>query len=317
MGAIEYITTNYTSEKVNILLQTPFYANAFREHKQLLEGNFGYDRLFSGLTKNMTAVQQIRKELGLPKEIFKGLNFEKEMYKALKSYQPEKKTSLMEQLQNQQTEVNTEIKKEAEVKSLPSNQEKIRAEGEGDQKTNQPPKQMDLLTIQEPEHLPNISNNADKDKESEEEDFIFDSCYFKLIHQYHQNQKSQNITRKSSMKKLSEYEKNLYKYLMDNIFRPKHRSPWDTLVSNLTEYGFKGKPNTSGNGSTWEFSVTEKNELFFTNPDYKGATFNVHEFKGNEPINPKYLKFFQSGFSNVFGLTEEYIIKELATPKGL
>lgn len=302
MAVMDYITTNCTPEEVNGVLQTPFYAGASMEYKQLLQGNIDFDRLFNSLTKNVISVQEIRKELGLPKEIFKGLNFEKEMQKALKNYELAKQEILMEQLQNQE---NVRIKAEADHRNY--NKKTPLIELKVEQELNQQPGQMGPVIAQEPQPSSIISNTT----EEEEENCVFDSSYFKLIHQYHQNQKSQNTTGEHSKKKLSPYEIDLYSYLMDNIFRPKQRPTWSNLVSNLTGFGFKGSPNTSGNGSTWEFSVTDKNVLFFTNPDYKGATFNVHEFKGNDPIHPRYLMYFQSGFSNVFGLTEEYITKAL------
>ncbi len=309
MAVMDYITTNCTPEEVNNIVQSPFYAAANEGNKQLLKGNYDYNKLFSSLTNNMNSVQEIRKELGLPKEIFKGLNFEKEMQKALRNYELVNQEILMEQLQSQKpkkkTKTNVEIKAEADHRN--HNTKITLIEPKVEQELNQQPEQMGPVIAQEPQPPSIISNAA----EEEEENCVFDDNYFKFIHQYYQNQKNQNTTGSSSQKELSEYEIELYSYLMDNIFRPKQRPTWDNLVSGLIEFGFKGKSNTSGNGSTWEFSVTDKNDLFFTNLDYKGATFNVHEFKGNEPINPKYLKFFQSGFSNVFGLTEEYIIKAL------
>ncbi|HLD95356.1 MAG TPA: hypothetical protein VI959_01790 [Alphaproteobacteria bacterium] len=108
----------------------------------------------------------------------------------------------------------------------------------------------------------------------------------------------------------------MYSFLLENVFSTENRPTWGDLVSGLAKLGFKGKPNDIGNGSVWEFSVTYKNELFMENREYAYATFNVHKYpNGNEPINPKYLKFFQSGFSNVFGLTEEYLKRAVNSMK--
>ncbi|MGV8948152.1 MAG: hypothetical protein ACOH2E_02115 [Candidatus Paracaedibacter sp.] len=303
MAVMEYIMTNLTPEEVQNISQSPFYAAANNDNELILKGNWNYDTLFDSLKHNMISVEKIRKKLGLPKKIFKGLDFTKGMKETLRSYQLTRHETLTEGLQIQEEiEAGIEVKTETKAVEVFANN---LIEPQDDQKTNQELTQIGSLTIHAPVLLPAIDKNTD----NEEENFIFDGSYFKRIHQYHQNQKTQNTTGNLSKQNLSNYEIKLYSYLMDNIFRPQQRPTWDTLVSNLAAFGFKGKPNTSGNGSTWEFFVTEKNALFYMNPNYQGATFNVHEFKGNEPIHPRYLKFFQSGFSNVFELTEEYILK--------
>lgn len=305
---MDYVATHFTQEEAKMVMLSPFYATAYNESKQLIESSYNYDKLFNGLKNNMISVQTIRSELGLPKEIFKGLDFTEAMHKALKNYQLEGKAILMKQLKNQEMETRIDI----ETQTIPSTSEKeeVSTESRNDQKTNQEYQQTCTLTIQESGTFPNVAHET-VEKSTEEENYIFDSTYFKVTHQYYQNQKNQKIIGNHSTQESSEYETNLYTYLMSSIFRPKQRPTWSNLISNLAVLGFKGNPNTSGNDSTWEFSVTDKNELFFMNPDYKGATFNVHKFKGNDPIHPRYLMYFQSGFSNVFGLTEEYLIKAL------
>jgi hypothetical protein len=311
IAIMEYVATYFTQEEANMAMQSPFYAAAYNESKRLTEGGWNYDKLFNDLKNNMLSFQEVRSELGLPKEIFKGLDFTEEMQKVLKNYQSKEKTILLKAPQNQK--MKTEIAPETQTTTIShaSNQEKVLTEQKNYQETNQNFQQTCTLTTKESGTFPNVVNET-VEKKTEEENCIFDSTYFKIIHQYYQNQKNQNTTNSTSSKKnLSEYEMILYSYLINNIYRPKHRETWDNLVSGLAEFGFKGKPNTLGNGSTWEFSVTDKNELFFMDPDYKGATFNVHKFKGNEPIHPRYLMYFQSGFSNVFGLAEEYVTKAL------
>jgi len=308
IAIMDYVGTYFTQEEAKMAMPFPFYAAAYNESTRLTKGNWSYEKLFNGLKNNMVSVQKIRRELGLPKEIFKGLDFTEEMHKALKNYRLEGKTILMKQLENQEMETRIDI----ETQTIPSTSEKeeIPTESRNDQKTNQEYQQTCTLTIQESETFPNVVNET-VEKSTEEENYIFDSTYFKVTHQYYQNQKNQQIIGNHPMQESSEYETNLYTYLMSSIFRPQQRPTWSDLISGLTGFGFKGKPNTSGNGSTWEFSITDKNELFFMDPDYKGAKFNVQKFKGNDPIHPRYLMYFQSGFSNVFGLTEEYLIKAL------
>ena len=105
----------------------------------------------------------------------------------------------------------------------------------------------------------------------------------------------------------SPYEGKLYQFLLENIFSNSTKLTWNKLVAELSKLGFEGSVNTKGNGSTWNFRITPACKLFGNDENLKFATFNVHKYKGNDPVNPKYLRFFQTGFSNVFGIDKDYI----------
>lgn len=160
--------------------------------------------------------------------------------------------------------------------------------------------------FQEPqESKEHKEDKAEKEEELEEN---FDYEYFQQEHAYHQQRKNQaHIENIEVPAVLSDYEIKLFNFIKNNIYNCKNKQTWNQLVKGLSDLGFEGKANTFGNGSTWVFSVNKKNKLFFNDKKYKNATFNVHKFSGNGPINAQYLKFFQSGLANVFGLSKDYI----------
>ena len=158
-------------------------------------------------------------------------------------------------------------------------------------------------------------------KLAEEEENVFGVEYFRNMHLYYKKLKEEKKSEIEyiTVSSLTEYERNLYEFLIVNIFNPSHRPSWDNLLQGLRKHGFDGKPNKKGNGSTWFFYVTKNNDLFANDAYYRDATFNVHcphGKKGNEPIPHDYMKFFQTGFSNVFGLTEDFMKERLNKKNG-
>ncbi|MBW8309901.1 MAG: hypothetical protein K0M45_09780 [Candidatus Paracaedibacteraceae bacterium] len=264
---------------------------------------YKYSQLFGGLTNNYKMVEAIRKELGLSGRIFDGINLEKEFNTALELYN-QLKAQTQRRFSPFDKGSTVNLAHETSVDPLLEREEKIEPARE------EPLQEENLQKVKLPiEELPQTAEPMDREQ-LEEEEFMFDTEYFKKVHAYHQTKKKQKITTdNTSVQEVSSYEKELCTYLKENIYRPSHRSTWTNLISHLSQLGFQGKPNTVGNGSTWRFSVNHKNKLFFEDNDYRQATFNVHEYKGNGPIHPTYLKFFISGFSNIFGLTETYIDK--------
>ncbi len=154
-----------------------------------------------------------------------------------------------------------------------------------------------------------IKEEAKEEIKEENNDYtVFDYEYFQQEHAYHQQRKNQaHIQNIEVPAVLSDYEIELFNFIQNNIYNCKNKQTWNQLVKGLSDLGFKGKANTFGNGSTWVFSVNKKNKLFFKDQKYKNATFNVHKFSGNGAIHPQYLKFFQSGLANVFGLSKDYV----------
>ncbi|MBX9976828.1 MAG: hypothetical protein K2X98_01075, partial [Alphaproteobacteria bacterium] len=168
-----------------------------------------------------------------------------------------------------------------------------------------------VTTIDAPHNT--LMNDSSSDHDQGMDAFVYTSEYFQKEHSYHQ-QRKKSASPSSTQHQLSTYETDLYTLLKDRIYRPAgHRPTWAEIVEGLGKLGFSGAINKNANGSTWVFSVTDKNELFFHNDAYKGATFNVHKYPvDNEPMNLSYLMFFKSGLTNVFGLSEEYVMEQLS-----
>ena len=118
---------------------------------------------------------------------------------------------------------------------------------------------------------------------------------------------SDEESKKKRLKKLTPYEEGLYTFLKKKIYASGAR--WSDIVYGLKEYGFSHKSATG----TDVFSVNEKNELFYEDHHYKGKFFNVHSPRKdkNAPLNSDYRAFFETGFGNVFGLTEDFITEAL------
>jgi hypothetical protein len=136
--------------------------------------------------------------------------------------------------------------------------------------------------------------------------------YFQEINaHYKEKKRSSSAIEEPVVKELTPYQVELYTFLLDRIYRPKVKQTWEEIVSALKDLGFVGAPNRLGNGSTWVFRVSNKNEMFFADATKSQTTFNVHQFKGNENINRRYLYYFQSAFSCLFGLSEEHVTAEL------
>ncbi|HLD95667.1 MAG TPA: hypothetical protein VI959_03395 [Alphaproteobacteria bacterium] len=140
---------------------------------------------------------------------------------------------------------------------------------------------------------------------------IYDEDYFKNEHDFHQNKKnqcSQTSGNSEETEELKIYKSNLFSFLRNSIFCTKDHLSWKELTKNLENFGFKGSPNKTGNGSVWIFRITQDNLLYSKDKRYKDATFNVHKVSNDSaPIPYGYLKYFQSGFSNIFGLNKSVI----------
>lgn len=315
------------------------YLKIFHDHHAQPEQiktalQMSYQRLIQGIVNNIEKVKDIRKNLKLKTQIFNGLNLESELYNAYQSYTEQHRARLLEQKvkrvkekdkaieilgTNDSEEIDHNLQKaenkplsleqhQTNISQAPKQISENEAEAEYDPEAEETIDSSFRRDRQVPDHAETEASLFDE----EEEDLTFDGEYFRSLHEYHQTRKKQQGNQGSKEQpKISGYVIDLCRFLKENIYQPKHRSSWSQLTSALSHLGFQGKPNTFGNGSTWKFSINNRNSLFSDNPDYKNATFNVHEYKGNGPIHPAYLKFFKSGLSNVFGLTEAYISKVL------
>lgn len=267
-----------------------------------------YDAYLEGFLNSTKNLQELRHKIGLPTEIFNGFDLKQNMKKALLLY-TKSLSAAQNKIEVEMQGISISIKekekeKEKEEKEV---EEEVTSLGTTKQDITMMEKQHIGISIKEEKE----EEEKEKEEEIEEEMINFDAAYFKRINQYYQDQKKRSINKNTPSQTLSDYEKELYVWLMQTIYHKKGKITWDGLVSQLSQLGFTGKANTYGNGSTWTFSVNGRNHLFFNNPYYQEATFNVHKLKGNGPIHPAYIKFFKTGFSNVFGLTEEHLLKTL------
>jgi hypothetical protein len=159
-----------------------------------------------------------------------------------------------------------------------------------------------------PHELKENAKSEEKGKEEareepETEAITYGEDYWRGEHEKHQERKkAASLIVTTPQAQVSEYEKNLYDFLRDRIYKYEPIKVRE-IKKELRDLKFKVTSNQSGNGSVHYVSPSEDNPIFGNDENYAGAYFNVHLPHSDGEIIPRdYFKYMKSGFSNVFGL---------------
>lgn len=149
---------------------------------------------------------------------------------------------------------------------------------------------------------------SENDSDSEDEEVLYDSAYWEAQNKIHHLRK-QLVSKslENSCPVLSHYQRELYTYLKDNIYKYSKRNS-QKLKEELKKLKFSVEINRQGKGSMHYVFPTEDNPLFGNDKNYAEAYFNVHLPHNKSDIIPSaYFNYFQSGFAKVFGLTLDQV----------